>query len=199
MEGNTEHAKAKRNALKDYCEERGLRFRESTHSLNRIVSCVFGVDRRRISAYSSALRKALNSKVEAQDLVSFIQDAGGIEEVRAQKSSSTLPTKSKAEIAGNTLYKSCLAKVANKKLAEYLDAANIGKHTLLVGTWNADGSVDVRAVINNASALNAALASCYNSLKEEREKEVIEVGFKEISQRKHEAIVSAAREATSLN
>lgn len=196
MEGSTDAAKAKRKALVDCCNIRGFNFREATHSINRIIACVFGgLKRRRVSAYATALRKALGNKVEPRDLVDFFIKAGGIEEVRTNKSGNALTPKDKAVVAGKSIVNDKLGTLQSIKLAQQLDAANIGAHTVLLGTWNADGSIDVRAVVNSKGVLNAALASHYNAEKAAREKATVEAEQKTIEEFKLDAIQAAATEA----
>jgi len=196
MEGSSEAAKAKRKALVDYSNVRGFGFRESTHSINRIVACVFGRnDRRRISAYATALKKAHSNGIAPRDLVDFFVKAGGIEEVRTNKSGNALAPKDKAVVAAKSICSSKLGTVHAAELAQQLDAANIGAHTVLLGTWNADGSIDVRAVVNSKGVLNAALASHYSAEKAAREKAAIEAEQKAVDDSKLDAIQAAAAEA----
>jgi hypothetical protein len=82
------------------------------------------------------------------------------------------------------------------ELAQKLDAANIGEHTVLVGTWNADGSIDIRAVVDNTSILNAALSSYYSTKKAERERAAQEADQQAAEQSKQDAISAAAAEST---
>ena len=194
MEGGTESAKAKRKALEDYCLFRGFTFRESTHSINRIVACVFGVDRRRVSAYATALRKALSNKVESKALVDYFVNAGGLEEVRANKSATALTAKDKAAIASQRIGIKNLGTLQCAELAQQLDAGKIGTNTVLLGTWNADGSIDVRAVVQSTGVLNAALASYYSADKAAREKAEIEAEQDTIAQQKKQAVLAAAEQ-----
>lgn len=195
MEGATDAAKAKRQALKDYCVFRNFKFNDSTHSINRIVACVFGVDRRRVSAYATALRKALNNKVEPKNLVDFFFNAGGLEEVRTNKSPTALTVNDKAAIASKRISAKKLGTVQSEELKQQLDAAKIGANTVLLGTWNADGSIDVRAVVDGTGVLNAALASYYSADKAAREKAEIEQQQSTIQQQKLDAAQAAADQA----
>jgi hypothetical protein len=40
--------------MEQFISQRGYSFMPSTHDMTRVVKCVFGVDRRRVSAYSIA-------------------------------------------------------------------------------------------------------------------------------------------------
>lgn len=194
MEGNTDAAKAKRKALVDCCNVRGFSFRDSTHSINRIVACVFGVDRRRVSAYATAMREAIRQGIEPNALVDYLINAGGIEEVRANKTGKALASKDKAALAAKDINAEKLGTVKGTELAQKLDAGKIGAHTVLLGTWNADGSIDVRAVVNSASVLKSALACHYTAEKAKREKAAAEAEQQTIEAIKLDAIQAAAAE-----
>ena len=51
------------------------------------------------------------------------------------------------------------------QLGAQLDAGKIGTQVVLIGTWQADGTVVVQAVVQSDSALNAALASYHSESK----------------------------------
>jgi hypothetical protein len=53
----------------------------------------------------------------------------------------------------------------SSELAARLDAGKIGKAVVLVGTWQADGSVIVRTVVESGTAVNTALASHFSANK----------------------------------
>ena len=64
MSKGTVAADGLRVGLNAYIGDKGYKFTSATHSLTKIVKCVFGVDRRRVSAYSIALRAALTGNVK---------------------------------------------------------------------------------------------------------------------------------------
>lgn len=136
-------------------------FGKGTHTINKIVKCVFGFDRRRVSAYGIVLRTALANKVLAAQVPAFIRDNGGVEEIRLAKSPNAMTPKQKAGIAASTVVVNDLGVVSSHALSAKLDAGKIGTNTVLIGTWQADGSVVIRAVVESDTALNAALASHY--------------------------------------
>jgi hypothetical protein len=73
---------ARTDEMEKFIKTRAYTFMPTTHDMTRVVKCVFGVDRRRVSAYSIALREALRQKVAAADLVAFIEQNGGVEQIR---------------------------------------------------------------------------------------------------------------------
>jgi hypothetical protein len=68
--------------LAKFIAERKYVFAPTSHDMTRVVKCVFGADRRRVSAYSLALREALRQQVAAKDLAVFIEQNGGVEQIR---------------------------------------------------------------------------------------------------------------------
>ena len=92
---DTADGKAAREALIEYVAKKNFQFKKSTHNITKIVKCVFGADRRRVSAYSIALRTAHTQKVSPLDVVQFIIENGGVEEIRLAKSPTALTQKEK--------------------------------------------------------------------------------------------------------
>lgn len=175
MSADTEHGKALRTGLNDYVNVKGYKITKSSHSLNKIVKCVFGVDRRRVSAYSIALQFALAKNTAAKDLPSFICNEGGVEQMRLAKSPNAITPKVKAEIATKTIATQRLAVVDSKVFATKFDGGKIGSQVVLIGTWQADGSVVVQGVVQSDGVVNAALASYYSSGKAEEQKKIAEI------------------------
>jgi hypothetical protein len=86
--------------------------------------------------------------------------------------------------------------VTSPELAKKLDAMKIGKPVLMVGVWKADGSVVVRALVQNDTAQNAALASYFSATKAEIEKQATVAADKAIADAKQQAINNAAATAS---
>lgn len=166
MSMDSEEAKALRSALTDYINLNGLKFNAGTHTIVKIVKCVFGADRRRVSAYGIVLRRALSEEVSILDIPTYIRDNGGVEEIRLAKAPNAMTAKQKATAAAEAVQAQSMGVFASAALATRLDAGNIGKAVVLVGTWQADGSVVVRTVVQNDTAVNTALASYYSANKD---------------------------------
>lgn len=158
--------KSLRKGLEDHIESKGYRFNSSTHTLNKIVKCVFGFDRRRVSVYGSVLKTAAQLKITVEGLGEFIRQNGGIEEIRLGSSTNAVPTKQKAEQVATAVESVVLGQITHKEISQQLDAGKIGKNTLLIGTWQSDGSIVIRTVIDNDSLVKSALASQYNKHRE---------------------------------
>lgn len=165
MSAATTEAEALRKGLNDYINLKGYNFAKTTHTLAKIVKCVFGVDRRRASAYSIALRMALDAGVEVLDIPAYIRKAGGIEELRLDKANGESSNKQKVIAAATAVNASTLGVASGVQLANMLDGGKIGTQVVMIGSWQADGSVVVRAVVESDSVLNAALSSYYSENK----------------------------------
>ena len=160
-------AKALREGLRSYITLKGYAFSAGTHTLTRIVKCVFGNDRRRISAYSIVLRSALAQSVGVTDVAQFIRDAGGVEEVRLAKAPNAMTAKQKAHVTSSVLAYKNMGVFSSAALSGmFTDVAKTGTQTVLVGVWQSDGSVVVQALVESETALNAALASHHSKVRE---------------------------------
>jgi hypothetical protein len=76
-----------------------------------------------------------------------------------------MTVKQKAAAATNAVSESSLGVFSSPQLSSMLDSGKIGTNTLLIGTWQADGSVLIRTVVESDGALNAALASYFTGVK----------------------------------
>lgn len=160
-----ENGKKLREGFDEHIKAKGYKFSSGSHTLVKIVKCVFGADRRRVSAYGIVLRTALQKELGSDQVASFIRDNGGVEEVRLARSPNAMSVKQKAEACSQSLGSTQLSLVKATALEQALDAGNIGKPVVLIGTWQSDGSIAVHGFSQAAGAVNAALASHYTSLK----------------------------------
>jgi hypothetical protein len=193
---DSDESKTLRDGLMTYINMKGYKFAKSTHTLNKIVRCVFGVDRRRVSAYGIVLRTALANNIAVEALADYIREKGGVEEVRLAKSPNATSPAQKATLAGGYIGLHDFGTVTSVGLAQKLDAGKIGKNAVFIGVWQADGSVILRAVVESDTALNAALASYYSATKAEIEKQAKATADKAIEDAKQQAINNAAATAS---
>ena len=160
MIGNEKEAKERRAALNEFIEQKGYRFTESTPVITKVVKCVFGVDRRRVSAYSLVLREAIKQSVLLKDLPKWIEANGGVEQIRLSKAPNAKTPKQKAQAAQKVMATAevlCAAK--SRALSKLADVEFEGKDCVLLATQQADGSFAIRAVVRSKGAVNAALVS----------------------------------------
>lgn len=160
-------AKLRNAALATFYKERGYRYKEEAPLVTRVVRAVFGdVNRRRISTYSLVLRQAQKECIAYADLSSWIEERGGIQEIRLSRSSTFVSATQKASI-GKMYFesKSDFGAVQSEFLSVEADPSYIGQACVLLAEQQADGSFHVREVIRNQSVLNAAYAALYTKQK----------------------------------
>ena len=170
MSGSDGTAKALRKGLANYIQDKKYQFKESSPLIAKIVKCVFGVDRRRVNAYSSALRVAMAEKVAVMELPKFFKDQGGIEEVRRKATTGKAKTmKDKIELGRAVLDSEALAFITSDSLNASFSNQSLEEGVVLLATREDDGSFAVRRVVQSNSAVKSALAAC-SSVGEEKEK-----------------------------
>lgn len=167
-------AKQLRKDLNDYIESNKLTFKKSTHTLVRIVRCVFGeADKRRISTYGIVLRSAFSQQIDSAKLVDFIKQYGGVQEIKLAKSNA-LSVKAKAQVAVTSLDTQVIAEIENKAVAAKLDASKIGQRVVFIGKQMANGKFVINGAVNSEGAVNTAMAAYYSANKETLNKVVAE-------------------------
>ena len=170
MSGSDFTAKALRKGLANYIQQKGYQFKDSSPLIAKIVKCVFGVDRRRVNAYSSALRVAIAEKVAVINLPKFFKDQGGIEEVRRKATTGKGKTmKDKVELGRAVLESDVLASIASDTLNANFSTENLEEGVVLLATREDDGTFAIRRVVQSNSAVKSALAACA-SVGQEKEK-----------------------------
>ena len=159
-----EQAKQRNAALAAFYVSRGYApAKASTPPATRVVKAVFGaVDRRRISTYSLVLREAIKQKVLAANLAEWIEQNGGIQEIRLSQSATFVKPAVKVEQARqkfDTLPE--LATVKSEALSQLADADFMGGCCVLVAEQAANGSFVVRGFTRADGAVNAAFTALY--------------------------------------
>lgn len=155
-------AKARNAELEAFLKSRGYLVKNDSPLLTRVVKAVFGnIDRRRISTYSLVLRTAQKEGVKPAALATWIEDKGGIQEVKLARSATYKSPKQKAEEAKSSLSSLPTLAVAKGKLAEQADADFVGYECVLLAEQHADGSFHIKALNRSSTAVNAALAALY--------------------------------------
>ena len=161
MSGSDFTAKALRKGLANYIQQKGYQFKESSPLITKIVKCVFGVNRRRVNAYSSALRVAIAERVAVMNLPKFFKDKGGIEEVRRQATTGKARTmKDKVELGRAVLESNVLAKIQSDTLNKNFSNDSLEEGVVLLATREDDGSFAIRRVVQSNAAVKSALAAC---------------------------------------
>lgn len=159
-----EQAKQRNAELAAFYVSRGYApAKSSTPPATRVVKAVFGaVDRRRLSTYSLVLREAIKQKVLATQLAEWIEQNGGIQEIRLSQSATFVKPAAKVEKAKesfDTLPE--LATVKSEALSQLADGDFMGECCVLIAEQAANGSFVVRGFTRAGGAVNAAFAALY--------------------------------------
>lgn len=195
MAGNGAEAKAQRVFFEKYIEQKGIKVTTTSHTLVKIAKCVFGDNRRRASAYGIVLRTALTEGIAPANLPAFIRERGGVEEIRLSKSPNAMTATAKAAAGAQAVAEKVLGTFQSPALQQKLDSGKIDKTVVLVGTWQADGSIVVREVVEGDGAINAALVNCYSRNKTAAATKVAEVEAANDANATEDAITAALQES----
>jgi hypothetical protein len=174
MKGVTGEKLALKRAFNSYASDMGLNFKESTHLMVKIVRVVFGDNLRRVSTYARALRIAEEKKTSVIDIPRFLQDAGGIEEVRRESKSSKKSKSDKKDKGLQLMKVKSLAEVQSDALNGNFDEGAYEGAVVLMSTREADGSFQIKHVIQNGAIITNSLIHLVSLNKEELEKAKVE-------------------------
>lgn len=173
-----------KKGLETFIQVRGYKFQSTSHDMNKIVKSVFGLDRRRVSAYSLALRAALKAggigtdgKVLAlgiDELAGWIERKGGIEEIRLGNKNQGLSLKDRAEIAKEAIEKQPVMTISPDNKVMAFDTNDSDKLMVLLATYRPTGELEISGVVKSDTAVRAALAALYSSSKESFKKQELE-------------------------
>ena len=155
-----------KKALATFIELRNYTFLSTSDDMHRVVKAVFGSDRRRVSAYSIALKKALASGVPAADLASWFTAQGGVEEVRSAKSSTNTDQAPDHEKAATSLADQVLMRIKPDAVTMPMGVEDNDKPIVLLAVYRPTGDLELKAIVNDAAVVKAAYASYYKTNKE---------------------------------
>jgi hypothetical protein len=160
-------------ALALFIATRGYVFTPTTHDMTRVVKAVFGVDRRRVSAYSLALRAALEggerkadgkaTAIAVADLAQWLENKGGVEEVRLGSKNKGLTTTQRAEVAKEALKTSVLMTLKPDSQTMAFGTDDIDRTVLLVAIYRPNGELEISTVVKHETAVRSALAAHFTA------------------------------------
>ena len=165
---------APRSNFDKFVASNDITFKSSTPLINKVVKCVFYEpavdrnaqrDRRRISAYSLVLRRAISDDMTPEQLPAFIDENGGIENIRQNKVGKVTDAV-KAQQARTVVESSdsYLAVVNDSALMQQFDATDYDKAFVAVVVPRGDGTLEVRQIVKSAAAINSSLATMYKQV-----------------------------------
>ncbi|TPH13936.1 hypothetical protein [Litorilituus lipolyticus] len=141
-----------KNDIEAMLKARKMQVRADDSILRKLLKLVFASDKRRVSAYAKVVEVAISEKISPKELPRWIDEKGGIEEIR------TANTKS-----GNAEEKINHGKVIAQKLAPI---STIPQHeaiteqaglVVLIANVKDDFSTEVLYSVNHQTVLNSAL------------------------------------------
>ena len=153
-------AKKAKEDLELHINLKGYKFTETSHSLTKIIKCVFASDRRITSVYSLVLRVALSEQIKVDGVATFIKERGGVYEISKRKGEAKAAV-DKVAIAKSALADTVIAKVSSDAIAKELDRNFVGRDLVIVATQLADGELALKAITYNATAVGEALKAYY--------------------------------------
>ena len=158
-----ELAKQRNAGLEAFYKLRGYTYKKVSPPATRVVKAVFGgVDRRRLSTYSLVLREAIKQGVGPARLASWIEQNGGIQEIRVSQSATFVKPSAKIEAVRKGFDRLPeLATVKSEALSKLADAQFMGECCLLIAEQAANGSFIVRGTTRSGGAINAAFTAMY--------------------------------------
>ena len=155
-------AKDVREGIKEYATRLGFSFKDGTPMINRIVRCVFGnVVRSRVSTYATVLKEAKKQNIAIGDIASFIENAGGVQEIRLSKSKTFVSNKQKIQLVSQTAFEEVLAVAKSAALTKLATSEHVDEQCLLLATQQADGTFAINALVRGTGIVNATLVALY--------------------------------------
>lgn len=166
---NKRDSKQRLNSLKQFYEVKKYRFNEDASLAKKVVGAVFGnIDRRRIGTYAVVLEAAKKAKIERKRLPEWIEQQGGIEEIRLSQSKNFISPAAKSQfVSENFSALPSLGIFKSDKLSFKTDSDKNGKNCIFLAKQKADGSFDIRQIIYNTSVVKAAYVSMYKEHKQQ--------------------------------
>jgi len=158
-----ELAKQRNAGLEAFYKLRDYSYKKDSPPATRVVKAVFGgVDRRRLSTYSLVLREAIKQGIGHADLASWIEENGGIQEIRLSQSATFVKPSAKIEAVSKGFGRLPeLAAVKSEALSRFADTDFIGECCLLIAEQAANSSFIVRGITRSGGAINAAFSAMY--------------------------------------
>lgn len=161
-------SKLRNAAIEEFFKLRGYKYNAETPIVSRVVRAIFGnINRRRVSTYSLVLRQAIKESVSPLSLASWIEEKGGIQEIKLGHSATYVSPSDKADI-GKSYFDSkvIIGNAKSELLSHIADAEYMGSPCVLLAEQMPDGSFDIKAVVRTMAALNAAYLGLYKQQSE---------------------------------
>lgn len=154
-------SKARNNALEAFHANRGYSYSKDSTLATKVVRAVFGnIHRSRINTYSLVVNTAKAAQVNPIDMATWIEDQGGVQEIKKAKSTSYIPRIQQIE-TGKAVFAARpeLATISSPELDKMADKEKVGEECVLLATQNDDGSFTVKAVSYKEGLVKTAMTA----------------------------------------
>lgn len=160
VDGTDNDRKTLRDELTALLKAAGVKVQKNTTTLNMFVRYVFGSDRKRAHGYAYVLTAALSHKVKAEDFTDWVNQSGGIEEIKRLmvQNPQSIERKQQVETAKQSIATEVtLAEIS--PLARFELAGLSGERAVLLAKPNPDGTVSIIGALPevNEALFNALL------------------------------------------
>ena len=162
-------AKQRSAALEKFYKERSWRYNKETPIETRVLRAVFGMEnRRRVSSYSLVLRAAKKQRIGITSLATWIEDQGGVQEIRLSQSKTFISPAEKAQIMKDRLTsrKSFIGYAKSELLSHCADAQYMDDDCVLLSKQLPDGSFGVHTILRSSGVMNASYVAAYAKAEE---------------------------------
>jgi hypothetical protein len=162
-------AKQRSAALEKFYKERGWRYNKETPIETRVLRAVFGMEnRRRVSSYSLVLREAKKQRVGISSLATWIEDQGGIQEIRLSQSKTFVSPSEKAQIMKERLAsrKFFIGFAQSDLLSHVADGEYMDEDCVLLANQQPDGSFGIYTVLRSSGVMSAAYLAAHSKAEE---------------------------------
>ncbi len=146
-----------------------------TYFLSKILMCVFSdADTKKINCYYSAITYAQDEGRNANNLVEYIEDSGGIQAMRLAKSAKratkktgiqALTREQKIQYASKTVFAQKVGVIESSALAEIVQTINSDQKIMLLATEITQGKYVINGAVIDEQVMNAALLAFYKDNK----------------------------------
>ena len=158
INGTTEQIVNQRKSFDRVAKKMGFTFSNSNHYIYRVVSVIFGSKSysRRISKYATVIKVAIAENISPDQLVQFITDRGGIEEITTKKPDGL----SRHDKGKAILYRTPLTTINDDELLDEFVLDDYVDSVLFLGTYDqTSDDFNIIKVIQKPGALKSVFES----------------------------------------
>lgn len=170
IEAKKDDQRTLRSELISRLNEKNIKTQKNSTVLGMFVRFVFCSDRKRAHGYSNVLSAAIFHGINATQLPAWINEQGGIEEIKrnAVKSVDAIERKEKRELAKDTAEQLIAEAHVNPLVTVAVDGFVPQQRNIMLAVGDASGNFNVTYILTEVSD------SLYNALLRQAAKEIVE-------------------------